>query len=111
MSHGHIRESKPRALISISWWRLALCFASVVIVFVSLYLVANWIHSFPSTYETANGKILGIRKVVDGTIDSQYGGKILYGFEAHVQYVANGQSQDRWLRASDDLPREGHLLS
>jgi hypothetical protein len=75
-----------------------------------VFLAANWIHSFPSTHETATGKILEIRKVVENTRDTLYGGKINYRLEARVQYLAGGQMQDRWLRASDDLTPESLLV-
>jgi hypothetical protein len=76
----------------------------------AVYLAANWIHSFPSPHETATGTVLEIRKVIDNTRDALYGGKISYRLEAHVQYVADGQMQDRWLRALDDLTQENLLL-
>jgi hypothetical protein len=108
MSKSHIRSPKqPQPIV---WWRLALGIAILALSSAALYLLVNWVHSFPSTYKTATGTILEIRKVVDGTRDSQYGGTILYGAEARVQYMVDGQMQDRWLRASDDLAREGLLL-
>lgn len=51
-----------------------------------------------------------MRRVVDHTRDTLYGGKIIYRAEAHVQYLADGRMQDRWVRASDDLPQESLLL-
>lgn len=80
------------------------------ILLAAVYLAANWIHSFPSPDQTATGTILEIRKVVDHTRDTLYGGNISYRLEAHVQYVADGQMHDRWLRASDDLTRESQLI-
>ena len=96
----------PRQIV---WWHIALGFATVLISLAAVYLAANWIHSFPSPHETATGTILEIRKEVDNTRDTLYGGKINYRLEAHVQYV-DGQMQDRWLRASDDLTRESQLV-
>jgi hypothetical protein len=109
MSQSHIRKPKqtPQPVV---WWRLALGSSILVVLFAALFLVVNWVRSIPSTYETATGKILEIRKVVDGMRESQSGGKILYGAEAHVQYMTEGQMQDRWLRASDDLTQETLLL-
>jgi len=109
MSQSHIRKPKhpPQPVV---WWRLALGSSILVVMFAALFLVVNWVRSVPSTYETATGKILEIRKVVDGIRESQSGGKIFYGAEAHVQYMAEGQMQDRWLRASDDLTQESLLL-
>jgi len=48
----------------------------------------------------ATAKVLEVRKVVDHTQDAPYGGEIIYRAEAHVQYVADGQLQDRWLHVS-----------
>lgn len=75
-----------------------------------MYLASNWIHSFSSKYETTTGKILEIRKVVDHTRETLYGGKITYRAEAHVQFLAAGHIQDRWVLASDNLPEESLLL-
>jgi hypothetical protein len=109
MSQSRVtRQSKPPQ--PIVWWHIALAFATFLILLAAVYLAANWIHSFPSQRETATGTILEIRKVVDSTRDTLYGGSISYRLEAHVQYVANGQMQDRWLRASDDLTRESQLV-
>ena len=109
MSQSHITRQlkRPKPVV---WWHIALCLATLFIGVAAVYLVANWVHSFPSAYETATGKILEIRKVVDHTSDTLYGGKISYRAEAHVRYAADGQMQDRWLRASDDLPQDSLLL-
>jgi hypothetical protein len=109
MSQRGIRkQSKPPR--QIVWWHIALGFVTVLMILAAAYLAANWIHSFPSPHETAAGEILEIRKVVDNTRDTLQGGKINYRLEAHVQYAADGQMQDRWLRASDDLTQENLLL-
>jgi hypothetical protein len=109
MSRSRIkRQAKPPQ--PLLWWHVALGFATVLISLAAVYLAANWIHSFPSPRETAAGTILEIRKVVDNTRDTLYGGNISFRLEAHVRYSADGQMQDRWLRASDDLTRESLLL-
>jgi hypothetical protein len=109
MSRSHLRRPKqpPQPVV---WWRLALGTAILAVSCAALWFIANRVHSVPSTYKTASGTILEIRKVVDGTRETNYGGTILYRAEAHVQYMADGQAQDRWLRASDDLTRESLLL-
>ena len=109
MSQSRI-TGKPKPSQPIVGWHIALGLATILLMVVAVYLAANWIHSFPSTSETATGKILEIRKVVDHTRDTLYGGKISYRVEAHVRYLADGQTQDRWVRASDDLSQEGLLL-
>jgi hypothetical protein len=109
MSQSHIKKPKEPPPQSIRW-KLALVFTALVLSVAAVFVIANWAHSFPSTYSTTSGKVLEIRKVVDGTVDSLYGGRVRYGFEARVQYMTNGQMQERWLRASDDMPRETLLL-
>ncbi len=56
---------------------------------------ANWIHSLPLPQETATGTVLELRKAVENTRDTLYGGKINYRLEKHVRYMADGQMQDR----------------
>lgn len=109
MSRSRITK-QPKPPQPIVWWHIALGFATILIGVAAVYLAANWIHSIPSKYETSTGKILEIRKVVDHTRDTLYGGKISYRAEAHVQYLADGRLQDRWLHRSDDLTQEGLLL-
>jgi hypothetical protein len=110
MSHSHIERSKPPHRTTISGWRFALCSAALVLLVEVFYLASNWMLPFPAAHDSAEAKILEIRKVVDHTHDSLFGGKIFYRVEAHVQYVANGQLQDRWLRIADDLPIEKLLV-
>ncbi len=108
MSQSHINQPKvPQPMV---WWKVALGSALVLMLLGALWGIFNLVHSNLSNYETADGKILEMRKVVDGLVDSPYGGKILYGVEARVQYTVNGQMQERWLRASDNMPRETLLL-
>jgi len=74
--------------------------AGLVAVFVVTYPRVNWIRSSRSKSGIATAKVLEVRKVVDHTQDTPYGGEIIYRAEAHVQYVADGQLQDRWLHVS-----------
>ena len=80
--------------------------AALLLSVAALFLVANWLHSVPPAYDMTQGKILELREAIDGTRETQYGGKIRYRIDAHVQYVVDGQAEDRWLRASDDLSPE-----
>lgn len=83
MSQSRVgRQAKPPQ--PVIWWHVALGFATFLILLAAVYLAANWIHSLPSAHETATGTILEIRKVVDNTRDTLYGGKINYRLEAHV---------------------------
>jgi hypothetical protein len=109
MSHRHIKRPET-PLRPIVWWKLALWSAIFVASIGAIWAFANWVHSFSSTYKTADGKILEIRKTVDGVVETQYGSRVVYGLEARVQYPLDGQMQDRWLRASDNMPRETLML-
>jgi len=109
MSRSHINkpvELPPR----IPARNLVLGLAIFLTLIAALFLLIDRTRMFPDHFETANGRILEIRKVVDGQVDSQYGGRMIYGVEAHVQYTTNGKSQNRWLRVSDNMPRETLLL-
>ena len=110
MSHTHILQRKPKASRVIAWWKVVLWFICVAITAAAIYFALNSFESFDHDHETADAKILEIRKVVDHTVDSRYGGKIFYRFEAHVQYVYNREMQDRWIRIADDLPSETLIL-
>lgn len=102
-----IRVRKPEAPSQpIVWWKIALGTAIFLVAVGVFWMISNALHSIPTSYERANGKILEIRKVVDGTQDSGYGGTVIYGFEARVLYTVDGKPQERWLRASGDMPRE-----
>jgi hypothetical protein len=105
MSHRHIAKPKPPQP-AIARWKLALGAAICIVLVLGLWIAVNWTRSIPQTYATTNGKIIEIRRVVDSTADSNFGGRIVYGFEARVQFTINGQAQERWLRASDNVPRE-----
>jgi hypothetical protein len=109
MSHSHIKkpEAPPPQIV---WWKLALGAAIFVALVGALWTAVNWTRSFPSTYKTADGKILEMRKVVDGVAETLYGSRVSYGIEARVQYTLDGQTQDHWLRASDNMPRETLML-
>ena len=109
MTGDHIRERmEPTQPIIRGRSVLGLC--GVVAVLVMAYPTINWIHSSPTESETATAKVLEVRKVVDHTQDTPYGGKIIYRAEAHVQYVADGKLQDRWLRVSDGMAQDSLLL-
>jgi len=108
MSRSRIRrQSKPQPKV---WWQIVLGFVILLSGVTAAFLTINWVSSFPSTYETAVARILALRRVVDHTPLTLYGGQLRYRVEAHVQYLVNGRMQDRWVRASDDLPQEGLLL-
>lgn len=57
--------------------------------------------AYDTSHLTAEGKISETRIVVDHTVESLYGGRIFYRIEAHVGYEIQGQSQDRWVTASE----------
>lgn len=109
MSRSRItRQPEPPPVVL--WWHIALGLVFLFTAVAAVFFAANWIHSSPAQYQTASGKILELRRVVDHTRDTLYGGRVYYRAEARVQYLADGRIQDRWLRASDDLPQESLLL-
>lgn len=109
MSQSRITR-QPEPPQPVVWWHVALGLAILLIAVAAVFFAANWIHSSPSHYVTASGRILEIRRVVDNARDTLYGAKVSYRAEVHVQYLVDGQIQDRWLRASDDLSQETLLL-
>lgn len=102
-----IRVQKPEAPPPpIVWWKIALGGAIFLAVVGALWMAFNVLNSIPTNYERADGKILEIRKVMEGVAESHLGSRVDYGVEAQVQYRVNGQTQVRWLRASDNMARE-----
>jgi hypothetical protein len=99
MSHSHIRVPRPSPQ-SRPWGEVVLA----VSVFVAIALLAfgsfvGWQSNEDHT--SATGSILETRIVLDHIVDSQYGGGIYYRIEARTSYEFQGQSQDRWLTASE----------
>jgi hypothetical protein len=109
MSQSHIKKT-PEAPSPIIGWKVAVGAAIVVLLLASVFVATNWSRSISPTYSTTSGKVLEIRKAVDGNRDSRFGDQIFYGVEARVQYSTNGQMHERWLRASDNMPRETLFL-
>ena len=94
----------------IVWWHIWLSTLAFLIAAPALVMMLRSLRSSPSTYTMATAKVLEVRKVVDHTQDTKDGGKIIYRGEAHVQYVADGQMQDRWLRISNNMSQDSLLL-
>jgi hypothetical protein len=109
MSHSHIHAPEPQPA-QVSGWKIMWILSVGFAVFAILFLAFNWQQSFRPPHITTRGKILEIRRVVDGTSNVGYRGSILYGFEARVAFTANGQPQTRWLRLSDDNGRAALTL-
>src|SRR5262249_45100826 len=102
MSQSHIRIPKqpPPSQPSI-WWSLVVSFVLVLLAVGVVFVTSNWIHSFPHHYDRATGKVLETRKTIDAIHESRFGSRVFYRLEVHVQYLAYGQMQDRWIRISD----------
>ena len=99
MSHSHIRVPRPAPQRD-PW--LEFVVAASIVVLVALLAFGGFVgRSFDETNVTATGSILETRIVVDHILDSQYGGRIFYRIEARTSYEFQGQSQDRWLTASE----------
>src|SRR5258708_36679891 len=76
-----------------------------------LLLIAIAVSRFPrDTYDTrhvtAKGDLFETRIAVKGTSNSMFGGKIPYQIQARVRYDYQGQSQERWMTASELSSRE-----
>ncbi len=68
-------------------------------------------NSGPSgTHSTAQGRISETRVVVDHIFDGSRGGRIFYRLEAHVSFLAEGTSQDRWLVVPQDITDRDWLM-
>jgi hypothetical protein len=108
MSKSHIRKAAPPE--PFVWWKPVLMLFALVALTGVWWAAINWSRSLPSNFITAKGRILELRRSVDGSVDSIYGGRIIYGAEARVLYAADGQSHEGWLRVSTGLPRDTLLL-
>jgi hypothetical protein len=111
MSHSHIRvrESPPRR----NYWLEAafgIFFVALVAV-ASLYAIRIWHPLYDLDHLTALGNVSDTRIVIDHIRDSPYGGKIFYRIEAQVSYEIDGQTQNRWLTASETTTERGRLAS
>ena len=102
MSHSHIRAPKPipptpRRRTWIEW-----TLGAWVFVFIALLAFGGWFFwSSDQAYITADGAILETRIAVAYSRDSQYGGHVYYRIEAHTRFDLDGNTQDRWLTASE----------
>jgi hypothetical protein len=100
MSHSHVRvprtppQRRPRVEVVL---------AASVFVAIAFLAFGSLFVGQPSdeVHASAIGSILETRIVVDHIVDSQYGGGIFYRIEARTSYDFQGQSQDRWLTASE----------
>lgn len=111
MSHMHIRKMKTASEpVRVKWWPVWLGGAGLLVLILGLSFLLNWWRSTQEFFATTTGKILETRQVVDRTYNSQYGGGIGYRYEARVQYMVDGKSQDRWLTISDRMSRDVLLV-
>jgi hypothetical protein len=99
MSHSHVRV--PR-LPPQRHPGLEFVVAASIVVLVASLAFGNFVwRPSDEDHVSATGSILETRIVVDHIFDSQYGGRIFYRIEARTSYEFQGQSQDRWLTASE----------
>jgi hypothetical protein len=110
VSHSHIRvhEVPPQRNL---WLEAGAGIAFFVAVAV-LYIAAKvWHPLYDLDHLTTEGKISDSRIVVDHTRESLYGGQIFYRTEALVSYEIDGQTQNRWLTASEITTERARLAS
>lgn len=109
MSHSHVRVRVSPSPAKRNYWAEA----AIVVVILALYLYyvqsRLWPDPVENTHETATGKVLETRLAVTGTVESRYGGGILYRIEAHVTYPLHGHQQDRWMPASESTADRNYL--
>jgi hypothetical protein len=84
-----------------SFWLLVVAGNGACLLLVLVWAARTRDDAYDTSHLTAEGKISEIKIVVDHTVDSMYGGRIFYRIEAHVTYEIEGQSQDRWVTASE----------
>ena len=99
MSHSHIRVAKPVPQRNLP---LEVSVGVVAFLVILLFAVSRFGDGFfPTDYVTADGAVSETRIVVDHMLDSNYGGRIFYRIEAHVNFELGGQPQDRWVTVSE----------
>jgi len=111
MSHSHIRvhESPPQRNL---WLETTFGVAFVAFVAIAAFYVPGiWHPLYDLDHLTAPGNVSDTRIVIDHTRDSLYGGQIFYRIEALVSYEIDGQTQNRWLTASEVTTERGRLAS
>jgi hypothetical protein len=84
-----------------SFWLLVIAGIGVCLLLILAWAARTRDDSYDTSHLTTEGKISETRIVVDHTVESLYGGRIFYRIEAHVTYEIQGQSQDRWVTASE----------
>jgi len=104
MSHSHLHAPKTEAQVTPKFWLLVTLVMGACLLLVLFVAAGIRDRAFDTSHLTAEGKISDIRIVVDHTVESSYGGRILYRIDAHVSYRALGQTQDRWMTASEVTP-------
>lgn len=110
MSHSHIRVRVPPPKRN-PWLEATVGIAFFIAVAV-VYIAIRMLHPFYDTdHLTAEGKVYETRIVMDHIRDSQYGGLIFYRTEALVSYEVEGQTQSRWLIASEITTERAMLAS
>ena len=99
MSRSHIRKKMP-APRRTDW--ASFIVGPVVVVLVLWMAIGRVLPHLPSgRRDTAAGKILETRIAIYSTHESQSGSYAMYRIEAHVTFDVSGESQDRWIPASE----------
>ncbi|MGA2218466.1 MAG: hypothetical protein ABSG51_10295 [Terracidiphilus sp.] len=110
VSHSHIRVHPPAP--KRNPWLEATVGVAFFVVVAAVYIATRMWHPFYDTdHLTAQGTVSETRIVIDHIRDSQYGGLIFYRIEALVSYEIDGQTQNRWLIASEITTERAMLAS
>lgn len=103
--HASKQKQPPQKII---WWHIALPVFLLLLLFFAAVGAVNCFNSYAAPYATTPGKIVDIRKVPEGLINTGYGGRVFYRHEARVQFSLDGKPQDRWLRLTSNA--SPHML-
>jgi len=111
MSHSHIRV--PKAVLPPKPQYVFCAFLGcVLIAVIAVYLWSNLrAAGFWERHSAAEGKVSETRVVVDHMVGGTYGGVIYYRLEAHVSFIAEGHTQDRWLVVQEDTAERLMLMA
>jgi hypothetical protein len=101
MSHSHIRVPKPVPVPKRRRWFEVLFIVGACPLALEGSLSIFMRSPFDTEHESAIGGVSESHVALVGSIDSRYGGHILYQIEAHVRYPYLNQIQDRWMAGSE----------
>jgi hypothetical protein len=101
MSNRHSRPPRTSVRDSGGKWIVSAVALAAVGVLVLARMQVFQMEGCHSSVQTSQATILNSRIARAGTVDTYYGGSILYRIEVLARFSQNGVSQTRWIFASD----------